>query len=84
MRELYKTCMDTETLKKQGLTELQEMIARLGGWPVVEGEEWQGEKNFTWYDLSSKAAGEGSTVGDILNIGKDILNLSFLMLIVNG
>ena len=84
VRELYQTCMDTETLKKQGLTELEEMIARLGGWPVVEGDGWKGEKNFTWYDLSSKAAGEGSTVGDILNIGKDILNLSFLMLIVNG
>ena len=72
MRELYKTCMDTETLKKQGLTEIKEIIARLGGWPVVEGEGWKGEKNFTWHELSSKAAGEGSTDGDILNIGKDV------------
>ena len=63
--------MDTETLKRQGLTELQEIIGRLGGWPVVEGEEWKGEENFKWYELSSKAAGEGHSVGDIINIGKD-------------
>ena len=72
MRELYKTCMDTETLKKQGLTEIKEIIARLGGWPVVEGEGWKGDKNFTWHKLSSKAAREGSNAGDILNIGKDV------------
>ena len=69
--------MDTETLKKQGLTEIKEMIARLGGWPVVEGEGWKGEKNFTWHELSSKVAGEGSTGGDILNIGKDVQYFAF-------
>ena len=71
MRELYKTCMDTKTLKQQGLTEMQEMITRLGGWPVVQGEGWRGGKNFKWWELSSKAAREGSTVWDILNIGKN-------------
>ena len=62
--------MDTETLKRQGLTELQEIIARLGGWPVVEGEEWEGEENFKWYELSSKAAGEGPSDGNFIYIGK--------------
>ena len=62
--------MDTETLKRQGLTELQEIIARLGGWPVVEGEEWEGEENFKWYELSSKAAGEGHSDGNFIYIGK--------------
>ena len=79
MRELYKTCMDTETLKEQGLTELQEILGRLGGWPVVQGERWKGEKNFTWYELSSKAAGEGSTAGDIINIGKVVLYFDFFI-----
>ena len=80
MRELYKTCMDTETLKQQGLTELQEMITRLGGWPVVQGEGWRGGKNFKWWELSSKAAGEGST-SHMIDIGKvvSILNFSFLI-----
>ena len=80
MRELYKTCMDTETLKQQGLTEMQEMIARLGGWPVVQGEGWRGGKNFKWWELSSKAAGEGST-SHMIDIGKvvSILNFSFLI-----
>ena len=70
VRGLYETCMDTETLKKQGLTEVQEIIARLGGWPVVQGEEWKGEKNFKWFELVIKAAGEGSSPGDFMNIGK--------------
>ena len=75
MRELYKTCMDTETLEEQGLTELQEIISSLGGWPVVEGEDWKGEKNFTWYKLAGKVAVNGSAAGDFLNIGKVIFTL---------
>ena len=72
--------MDTQTLKQQGLKEMQEMITRLGGWPVVQGEGWSGGKNFKWWELSSKAAGEGSTI-DMIDIGKivSILNFSFLI-----
>ena len=87
MRGLYQTCMDTETLKKQGLTEVQEIIARLGGWPVVQGEEWEGEKNFKWYELVIKAAREGGlasrpfplakNAGDIIQIGKVIITSYF-------
>ena len=79
--------MDTETLKKQGLTEMQEIIARLGGWPVVQGEEWKGEKNFKWYELVIKAAREGGlasrpfpltkNAGDIIQIGKVIITSYF-------
>ena len=72
--------MDRQTLKQQGLKEMQEMITRLGGWPVVQGEGWRGGKNFKWWELSSKAAREGST-SDMIDIGKvvSILNFSFLI-----
>ena len=66
--------MDTETLKKQGLTEIKEMISRLGGWPVVEGEGWKGGKNFTWYELSSKVAAKGQSSGEFIRIGKVVYN----------
>ena len=69
--------MDTKTLEKQGLTEVQEIIARLGGWPVVQGEEWKGEKNFKWYEIVSQAAGEGPTAGDFMNIGKVVFTSYF-------
>ena len=36
MRDYYQTCMDTETIEERSLADLQEILARLGGWPVVE------------------------------------------------
>ena len=72
--------MDTETLKNKGLTEVQEIIARLGGWPVVQGEEWKGEENFKWYELVIKAAGETPSFlppGFFIKIGKVVFTSYF-------
>ena len=69
--------MDTETIEERSITDLQEILRRLGGWPVVEGDGWEGEEGFLWHELSIRAAQEGFQHSRILNIGQagDILRV---------
>ena len=66
--------MDTETIEERSLTDLQEILSRLGGWPVVEGDGWEGEEGegevFPWYELSMRAAKEGFGTDKILSVGR--------------
>ena len=64
--------MDTETIEERSLTDLQEILSRLGGWPVVEGDGWEGEggEGFLWHELSIKAAQEGFDTSRIISIGQ--------------
>ena len=32
--------MDTERIEKESVGKLVELVDRLGGWPVVEGDQW--------------------------------------------
>lgn len=80
---LYQTCMDTETVEERSLVELQEIISReLGGWPVVEGEQWVGD--VSWTELSVRAAQTGLEADTILSCGiplqfKEDENINFLL-----
>ena len=40
--------MDTETIEDSSVADLKEMLARLGGWPVLEGDSWEGEASSHW------------------------------------
>ena len=40
VRRLYRSCMDTERIEKESVGKLVELVDRLGGWPVVEGDQW--------------------------------------------
>ena len=59
--------MDTETIEERSLTDLQDLLTRLGGWPVVEGDGWE---VFPWYELSMRAAKEGFGTDKILSVGR--------------
>ena len=63
--------MGTETTEERSLPDLQEILSRLGGWPVVEGDGWEGEKGegVPWYELSIRAAKEGLDTDKILSVG---------------
>ena len=63
--------MDTDYIEKYSAKHLKELIARLGGWPVVEGKRWSGD-NFTWWNLSVQAASEGLDTDQIIGIGNYI------------
>ncbi|XP_060860193.1 neprilysin-2-like [Metopolophium dirhodum] len=49
MKLLFKSCMDLEKIEKIGLRPMKEMLKSLGGWPLLEAENWN-ESNFNWMD----------------------------------
>jgi len=60
--------MDKETIEKNSVNDLKEIVAKIGGWPVLEGENWNGE-NFKWHELSIRASDEGLNSDRMISIG---------------
>ena len=56
---MYTSCMNSGKVQKDSLEDLKEIVSRLGGWPVVEGDTWQGEQGFRWWKMSMRVAKEG-------------------------
>ena len=75
MRDYYQTCMDTETIEERSLADLQEILRRLGGWPVVEGDDWRGEEGFLWHELSIRAAEEGFGTSSLISVGQSLVSI---------
>ena len=75
MRNIYSTCMNTSSIEEHSLTEVKELVAEVGGWPVVEGEDWEGEEGFLWHELSIRAAQEGFDTSRIISIGQSLVNI---------
>ena len=68
MRNLYSSCMNTTSIEENSLTHLADLLAEAGGWPVLEGEDWEDE-DFTWWNLSLRALAAGLDTGRIISIG---------------
>merc|ERR1719370_689815 len=47
VKKLYKACMNTEYIEERGTEPLKEILAKMGGWPVVDGDTWD-ESKFEW------------------------------------
>uniref|UniRef100_A0A1Y1KTX7 Peptidase M13 N-terminal domain-containing protein n=1 Tax=Photinus pyralis TaxID=7054 RepID=A0A1Y1KTX7_PHOPY len=52
-KQFFQTCSDTDAINKRGLKSIKELIKELGGWPVLEGENWKGD-GFDWKKLIYK------------------------------
>ena len=50
IRRLYKSCMNEDLIKKRGINPVKEKLKQLGGWPVLEGDQWNGDNSYRWYD----------------------------------
>jgi len=68
VRNYYHSCMDKETIEKNSVNDLKEIVAKIGGWPVLEGQNWNGE-NFKWHELSIRASDEGLNSDRMISIG---------------
>ena len=66
VRNLYKTCMDTDNIKEMSLKDLKGKLRSLGGWPVLE-DSWY-KPNFRWYDLAHKARNEGFDYNQMISV----------------
>ena len=48
-RDVYKACMDEDKIEEIGLQPLKDMLHKMGGWPVLEGDSWD-ETLFSWIE----------------------------------
>ncbi|KAK0181107.1 hypothetical protein PV327_003418 [Microctonus hyperodae] len=49
IKKFYTGCLDRRP-DKQDLKPLSQLFTRLGGWPVIEGDQWN-DKTWTWIDF---------------------------------
>jgi neprilysin len=47
VKRLYRACQDTSLIELRGIAPIKNLIDSLGGWPVVDGTNWN-EGNWTW------------------------------------
>ena len=73
VKQFYESCVNTDLLEEKGLQPLQDLFKRLGGWPVVEGTNWD-DKDFRWYNLVYKSREEGLLISGFypISISKDL------------
>jgi hypothetical protein len=54
VRKFYQSCLNTETTGPGAMQRVKALLKAAGGWPVLEGEAWDGT-NFNWWDMEIKA-----------------------------
>ena len=59
--------MNTEELEKKGLAPLKKVLKAVGGWPVLEGPDWD-KSGFKWYDMVYKLRDIGYPSNYIIGI----------------
>ena len=47
-KKYYKSCMNEEKQNELGFKPLKEILSKVRGWPVLEGNEWTGEDFNVW------------------------------------
>ncbi|XP_026683285.1 neprilysin-2-like [Diaphorina citri] len=61
VKNLYKACMNVKNIEILGLEPMKRMLQDLGGWPVLEGQNWN-EETFSWKDSVYKFHENGYSV----------------------
>ncbi|KAF5269286.1 hypothetical protein FQR65_LT02587 [Abscondita terminalis] len=56
--KLYSLCMNTSKIEEQDLKNAHQLLKKLGGWPIVEGNKWN-ESKFEWTQLLIKLRQNG-------------------------
>ena len=77
----YKSCMDQNKLDDLGVGPVKKLISQIGGWPVVDGDKWNGD-NFNVWEQSIKVYHKGFSSNLIakLFVDTDAKNNSYRVL----
>lgn len=73
-KQYYVECMRTDFIELRGLEPLKKLLAQIGGWPVVEGANWNSSLN--WTEQSRVFVQEGLRTGLLveMDVMENILN----------
>ncbi|XP_066143642.1 neprilysin-2 isoform X1 [Euwallacea fornicatus] len=74
-KKLYKACMNKTLIESDGLKTIQTILKYLGGWPALEGAQWN-EGNFDWRQSVYKFRKVGYSVDYFMDfsVGIDVKN----------
>ncbi|XP_078040555.1 M13 family metallopeptidase neprilysin 2 isoform X2 [Augochlora pura] len=74
-KNLYKACMNKTLIEKRGLQPLLNILKKLGGWPLLEGENWN-ETEFDWKESVYRFRKTGYSINCFIDfsIGVDLKN----------
>ncbi|NP_001036959.1 neutral endopeptidase 24.11 [Bombyx mori] len=74
-KTLYQACMNRTAIEARGVQPLLDMLKRLGGWPVLDGQSWD-ENSFSWEQSVYKFRDAGYSVDYFLDfsISVDVKN----------
>ena len=66
--------MDTDRLEDLGVKPAQDLLAKVGGWPVLQGEGWDADGIFAWYEsmYAMESAGLNSHIFASLSVETDL------------
>lgn len=73
---LYTACMNKTLIEQRGLKPMLDIADRLGGWPVLKGDEWDSKSEWTWVKAVHDFRREGFSMDYIwdFSIGVDLKN----------
>ena len=71
VRNLYQSCMETDAINNSSISEVMVIIQELGGWPVLEGDGWEG-RDFKWLDMAIRAWQKGFDFEGLIDIKIEI------------
>lgn len=84
VKELYALCMNQTQIEEYGLQPLVDIHATLGGWPCVEGDNWNPNSTWNWRDGTRDLlhAGFGHAYLFVISIDTDMRNSSRKRIVV--
>lgn len=77
--------MNRTRIEEIALDEVKTMIASLGGWPVVVGDEWNGNSTWTWTKSMQQVADLGFEYSYlfIVSVDTDMKNSTHRRIVVS-
>lgn len=78
MRTYYRSCLNEDEHDKAGYEKVTSYLEKLGGWPMLEGKDWNGQ-DFKWYEKVYQLNQDGYLMEMFFNIyvGLDSKNSSW-------
>lgn len=73
---LYTACMNKTLIEDRGLKPMLDIAERLGGWPVIKGDQWDNRSEWKWEKAVHDFRREGFSMDYIwdFSIGVDLKN----------
>ena len=80
-KRFFKSCMNEKKLTELGTQPLKKLLTKAGGWPVIEGNDWDGKHYDIWeQNVNLKHLGLSWHKFASIGVGMDMKNNSFRVL----